>query len=255
MKYFQNIEIIIAPKSKNKVVFQCDENYFNKFGIYNLLSCNKHKHDVHLHLINPSELLLDNIKNLNLTIDLSISKELLELENINFYKLKSYYFCSRYFIADYLFAHDLIQKAYITDADVIFNENISFDDNVNLGILYYPYRSTPWKQTGANFLYVTDKKKQFVKNIVNLYNEKVETINFNIISEDMDKMIRANMYGLDQVCMSALIKDETDFLNVATIDNFVTKQQTAKIWSLTGPWKKDPNIKTILENHIKYGVS
>jgi hypothetical protein len=91
MKYFQNVEIIIPPKSKNKVVFQCDEYYFNGFGIYNLLSCDKHKHDVHLHLINPSELLLDNIKNLNLTIDLSISKESLELENINFYKLKSYY--------------------------------------------------------------------------------------------------------------------------------------------------------------------
>ena len=88
-----------------------------------------------------------------------------------------------------------------------------------------------------------------------MYNEKVETINFNIISEDMDKMIRANIYGLDQVCMSTLVKDETDFLNVATIDNFVTKQRTAKIWSLTGHWKKDPNIKTILENHIKYGVS
>ena len=92
-----------------------------------------------------------------------------------------------------------------------------------------------------------------------MYNEKVETINFNSISEDMDKIIRANMYGLDQVCMSALVKDETDFLNVATIDNFVTnkpnKQRTAKIWSLTGLWKKDPNIKTILENHLKYGVS
>jgi hypothetical protein len=203
--------------------------------------------------VNPNNNLINNIKNLNLSIDLSISVEFLDLENINFYKLKSYYFCSRYFISDYLFEKRLIQKAYITDADVIFNEHISFNDDINLGILYFPHHTTPWKQTGANFLYITEKKKQFVKNIVNLYNEKVTTTNFEIISEDMEKIIRANMYGLDQVCMSVVIKDETDFLNIATIDNFITKNQTSKIWSLTGHWKKDPNIKTILENYIDHG--
>jgi hypothetical protein len=61
------------------------------------------------------------------------------------------------------------------------------------------------------------------------------------------------MYGLDQVCMSAIIKNENDFLNIATIDNFITKNQTSKIWSLTGPWKKDPNIKAILEDYINHG--
>jgi hypothetical protein len=206
-------------------------------------------------LINPNNNLINNIKNLNLSIDLSISVESLDLENINSYKLKSYYFCSRYFISDYLFEKRLIQKAYITDADVIFNEHISFNDDINLGILYFPHHTTPWKQTGANFLYVTEKKKQFVKDIVNLYNEKVTTTNFEIISEDMEKIIRANMYGLDQVCMSAIIKDEDDFLNIATIDNFITKNQTSKIWSLTGHWKKNSNIKTILENYIDHGFS
>ena len=206
-------------------------------------------------MINPNNNLINNIKNLNLSIDLSISVESLDLENINSYKLKSYYFCSRYFISDYLFEKRLIQKAYITDADVIFNEHISFNDDINLGILYFPHHTTPWKQTGANFLYVTEKKKQFVKDIVNLYNEKVTTTNFEIISEDMEKIIRANMYGLDQVCMSAIIKDEDDFLNIATIDNFITKNQTSKIWSLTGHWKKNSNIKTILENYIDHGFS
>ena len=90
---------------------------------------------------------------------------------------------------------------------------------------------------------------------MNLYNEKVTTTNFEIISEDMEKIIRANMYGLDQVCMSAIIKDENDFLNIATIDNFITKNQTSKIWSLTGHWKKNSNIKTILENYIDHGFS
>jgi len=254
MKYFQNVEIIIPPQSTTKVIFQCDENYFNKYGLYNLISCNKHNHDVHIHLINPNNNLINNIKNLKLSIDLSISVEYLDLENINYYKLKSYYFCSRYFISDYLFEKGLIQKAYITDADIIFNEHISFNDDINLGVLYFPWHNTPWKQTGANFLYVTEKKKQFIKNIVNLYNEKVKITNFNIISEDMEKITRANMYGLDQVCMSAVIKDEPDFLNIATIDNFITKQQTSKIWSLTGPWKHRPNIKTILENHLSFGA-
>ena len=64
---------------------------------------------------------------INLNIELSITTENLSIENINFYKLKSYYFCSRYFITDLLFSENLLEKAYVTDADIIFNEKISFD--------------------------------------------------------------------------------------------------------------------------------
>ena len=245
-----DIKFISKPKTKEKVVFQCDENYFINYGIYNLFSCDNHGHDVHIHLINPSDLLLEQIKNLRLSIDLSISIEELDTSNINFYKLKSYYFCSRYFICDYLFNNDLIDKAYITDADVIFNENISFDNTVTLGILYYPKYSSPWKQTGANFLYVTKERKSFVNKIVNLYQHHVEINDFESISNSMDKFVRADIYGLDQVCMSEIIKNETDFFNLATIENFVSKKQNSKIWSLTGPWKKQPNIKSILETHV-----
>jgi hypothetical protein len=86
--FFQNVELISKPKTKEKVIFQCDENYFVNYGIYNLFSCNNHGHDVHLHLINPSELLIEQIKNLQLSIDLSISIEKLATTDINFYKLK-----------------------------------------------------------------------------------------------------------------------------------------------------------------------
>jgi hypothetical protein len=248
--FFQDIKFISKPKTKEKVVFQCDENYFINYGIYNLFSCDKHGHDVHIHLINPSDLLLEQIKNLKLSIDLSISTEQLEITNINFYKLKSYYFCSRYFISDLLFEKNLISKAYIVDADVIFNERIDFDNSIELGVLYYPHHDTLWKQTGANFLYVTDKRKNFLRNIVNLYNEKVQHIPFELINENMEKLQRANMYGLDQVCMSELISQEHNFFNLCGLENFLSKNQSSKIWSLTGPWKLNPNIKNLLEQQV-----
>jgi hypothetical protein len=249
--FFQDIEFISKPRSKEKVIFQCDEKYFVNYGIYNLISCNNHGHDVHLHLINPSDSLLEQIKNIKLSIDLSISTEKLIITDINFYKLKSYYFCSRYFISNLLFEQNLISKAYIVDADIIFNERINFDDSVELGILYYPHYDTLWKQTGANFLYVTDKRKNFVKNIVNLYNEKIQHIPFETINENMGKLQRSNMYGLDQVCMSELITQEQSFFNLTDIENFLTKTQNSKIWSLTGPWKKNPDIKDLLEKYLK----
>jgi hypothetical protein len=248
--FFQDVELISRPNGREKVIFQCDENYFINYGIYNLFSCDNHGHDVHLHLINPSDSLLEQIKNLKLSIDLSISKEKLTTTNINFYKLKSYYFCSRYFISNLLFEQNLISKAYIVDADIIFNERINFDNSVELGILYYPQYDTLWKKTGANFLYVTDKRKNFIKNIVNLYNEKIQHIPFETITENMEKLQRANMYGLDQVCMSELITQEHDFFNLCNLENFVTKKQDSKIWSLTGPWKKNPDIKKLLEKQV-----
>jgi hypothetical protein len=250
MKYFQKLKIIVPPKSRNKVIFACDGDYFNSYGIYNLLSCNNHNHDVHVHIINPTKELLNKINEITLSIDLSISIEELDTSNINFYKLKSYYFCSRYFICDYLFNNDSIDTAYITDADIIFNENISFDNTVTLGILHYPKYESLWKQTGANFLYVTKERKSFVNKIVNLYQKYVETNDFEIISNSTSKSVRADIYGLDQVCMSEIIKNETNFFNLATIENFVSKKQNSKIWSLTGPWKKNPNIKSILEKHV-----
>jgi hypothetical protein len=249
--FFQDIKFISKPKTKEKVVFQCDENYFINYGIYNLFSCDNHGHDVHIHLINPSELLLEQIKNLKLSIDLSISTEQLEITNINFYKLKSYYFCSRYFISNLLFEKNLISKAYIVDADVIFNQRINFDNSIELGVLYYPHYDTLWKQTGANFLYVTEKRKNFLRNIVNLYNEKVQHIPFELINENMEKLQRANMYGLDQVCMSELIAQEHNFFNLCDLENFLSKNQSAKVWSLTGPWKQNPNIKNLLEQQVR----
>ena len=253
--FFRNINFHRYPKSKEKVVFQCDEFYFKNYAFYNLLSCNNVGYDVHIHFINPSKEFLNKVENINLDIDLSVTTEYLLTENINHYKLKSYYFCSRYYITDLLFSNNLIEKAYITDADIIFNEKILFDKKINLAVMYSPEYDNLWKQTGANFLYVSKYRADFIKKIINLYQKKLQEINFDAIHEGMDKVTRANMYGLDQVCMSLQMMDENltseDFLDLKYIDNFLSKTSNTKIWSFTGPAKKDPQLQTTLFKKFK----
>lgn len=254
--FFQNVNFIRKPTKREKVIFQCDEYYFENFAFYNLLSCNSVGHDVHIHFINPSDHFLKKVNDIHLDIELSITAEKLSIENINYYKLKSYYFCSRYFIADFLFSNQFLEKAYITDADIIFNEKISFDEQINLGVLYYPNYDNLWKQTGANFLYVTQERSDFVKKVVDLYCNKINEINFDSIHEDMDKYIISNMYGLDQVCMSLQMKNEEttnqNFLNLNDIDNFLSKNQDKKIWTFTGGnTKNNPALKQILFEKFK----
>jgi hypothetical protein len=251
--FFQDIQIVKSPSSRHKVIFQCDKKYFNDYAFYNLLSCNDVGHDVHIHFINIDELYLQKVLDLDLKIDLSISIENVDT-NINYYKLKSYYFTSRYFITDYLFEQNLIDHAYITDADIIFNEHISVLD-YDLGVLYYPgYEDNLWKQTGANFLSISKNKKKFLEKIIAEYRKKLPTINFESIHEDMPKYERANMYALDQVCMSIAMKTEDvtseKFLNLTQIDRFIrNKDMTYKIWSLTA--RKNPATIEILKNRFK----
>lgn len=252
-EFFKNIQIIKKPISKNVVVFQCDQNYFENYGFYNLLSCDDVGHDVHIHFINVDNVFIEKVLNTPLNINLSISIESLDT-NINFYKLKSYYFTSRYFITDYLFKNDLIDSAYIVDADIIFNEHISILE-YDLGVLYYPqYKDNLWKQTGANFLYVNKNKKDFIENLINEYKERLLTNNFESIHDSMPKYERANLYALDQVCMSTLMKEEiinsNKFLNLNQIDRFIgNKDMTCKIWSLTA--RKNSDTKKILRERFK----
>lgn len=250
--FFQNIEIIKTPVSREKVIFQCDEIYFNNYAYFNLMSCNNVGHDVHIHLINPSQEFLSKLDKLKLSIDLSISTEHLKTDNVNFYKLKSYYFCSRYFIADLLFSKNFVDKLFITDADIVFNESISFLNDIHLGVLYYPQHTNLWKQTGANFLCVSKERKDFVKKIIDIYLDRIANTDFEKINNDMDKFERANLYALDQVCMSLIMQNENvedkHFLNLAGLEKFISKHDNAKIWSFTGNAnKKNNNLKTILE--------
>jgi hypothetical protein len=46
--------------------------------------------------------------------------------------------------------------------------------------------------------------------------------------------------------MSELISQEHNFFNLCDLENFLSKNQSSKIWSLTGPWKQNPNIKNYI---------
>jgi len=129
-EFFNDIEIIKNPISKTAVVFQCDEKFFNEYGIYNLLSCEQNDLDAHIHFINPSQSFLDKISNLQTDINLSYSIEHINTD-INHYKLKSYYFCSRYFIlADSAF-NDILD---VGTGDTSFIISFCFEEN-NRGVL------------------------------------------------------------------------------------------------------------------------
>lgn len=250
-EFFNDVEIVKIPKSKSVVIFQCDEKFFNDYGIYNLASCERNNLDVHIHFINADKDFLDKINDFDVDINFSYSVEKIKTD-INFYKLKSYYFCSRYFITDYLFDNTLIESAFVTDADIIFNEYIDIPEEKKLGILYYPQHDNLWKQTGANISYIHKEKQSFLKKVIEIYKQRLEETDFNSINDSMDKFERANLYALDQVCMSLALKQgfiDSQFLNLATINNFISKTKNTKIWSLTGGGQKaNPGLKNILDN-------
>lgn len=250
--FFSNIKIIKEPVSRHKVIFQCDEYYYENYAKYNLISCNETKQDVHIHFINPSNDFLKSVLDLNLGIDLSVSIEYLDT-TINMFKLKSYYFVSRYFIADLLFELDFIESAYITDADIIFNEQIILPVDVSLGVLHYPEHNNLWKQTGANILFVKKERQQFLKNLINDYLDRLNNTDFNQINTNMDKITRSNLYGLDQVCMSYVLQYEKDFYNLRTIPKLLGKFDSFKIWTLTGGNQKSrEDIKEKLKLRFDY---
>lgn len=248
--FFDNIKIIKSPKKQNKVVFACDNSYFRLYGFYNLISCNNHNHDVHVHIINPDDQILKILTEIELDVDLSVSTEYFDTTDINKYKLKSYYFCARYFITNYLFDNNLIETALIVDADVVFNDTILFPDEVNLGVLYYPDNKTLWKQSGGNVFYITDKRKDFLKKFISVYFERIENTNFDSINDNMNKLVRGDLTGLDQVCISILMKNESDFLYLNQLEKFIGKNLDYRVWSLTGGGKTNPKVKSILDTIV-----
>jgi hypothetical protein len=70
----------------------------------------------------------------------------------------------------------------------------------------------------------------------------------------MPKYERANMYALDQVCISIAMQSEDttsiDFLNLTQIEKFLgNKDLSCKIWSLTA--KKNEETQKILLDRFK----
>lgn len=239
-------KFINYPRSFDIVVFSCDENYFLKYGIYNILSCNRINQDVHVNVINPSDVFFNILEKLKskLEITLSISFERVEIEN--FYAMKSYLFCNRYLISLYLFNNCLIDSIYITDADIVFKERLIFNEDEKLGLNYMPNNETLWKKCSGNFVFIRKNKIDFLSKVVSEFLKRYKETQWADFSS-YTKIDRANVVGLDQVCLSYVLEnyDKEGFFNTA---KFVSKNkncQTAKIWTLTGGNQKEDSIGSL----------
>jgi hypothetical protein len=243
--FFKNVLFDSIPKSDNLVVFSCDDTYFKKYGIYNILSCNDTDQPVHVHLINPSADSVLTLKAIigKLQIPLSWSTEYFETSNLNFYLLKSYYYMARFYLSNYIFQHTSVTCIKIVDADIIFNSSISFPESVNIGITYKKQKNTAWERTAAYFLFLTLVYKDFLPKVIELYEEKIKNIDFLKVEKIENKIQKANFTGLDQVCLTEILENECiylnqDFLNLGSLQSFSSKGPDAKIWVLVGKTKK-----------------
>lgn len=242
------------PASDTISVFSCDENYFLNYGIYNILSCNKILQDVHVNIINPGKESFNKLSNLksNLKINLTFSYEKIDIKN--FFALKSYLFCNRYFISLYIFNHSNVKTIFITDADIIFKKSINFPKDKFLGIIYKPENNTLWKQSGGNLVIIKEKYKNFLKKFISEFDSRFQKTVWKDFS-NFPKLERANIVGLDQICLSVLAKDykeDKNFINLAN-GNFISKNinDNAFLWSLTGNSKKNKNLSEKIEKFLQ----
>jgi hypothetical protein len=249
--FFSNISFYKDSMAEYKVIFSCDSIYFKKFGLYNLMSCDKAGHTVHVHLINPTAEIFSIIDNLKFYINHhSISYEYIDVNSLNFYQLKTYYYCSRFFITNFLFKNNNLKKAIITDADVIFNEYVAWPKNIYLGLEYKPDEKHCWRQVSGPVVLISKESQSFLEDIITDYKERVNFTDFSVLDTITDKYTRGDILGLDQVCMANNLKKyiTSNFLNLYN-ENIQSKDRyKSKIWIMTNSNAKNkPNIQTELE--------
>ena len=253
---FNNIKFLSRPASKKLVIFSCDEIYFQKYGYYNLVSCLNINQAVHIHIINPTDLTnLEILKNKNI----SMSYEYIDNNLLNFYQLKTYYYCSRFLIANFLFEKYKIDNCIVTDADVFFNEKVYFDSSIILGLMHNPEETAPWKKVSAPVCYFTQKSKTFLESVIKTYIDKLNSTDFDILEKISDKVERGNILGLDQVCLSINLTNEVlanNFVNLKSINKLISKDEfDGKIWIMTNRnLKSDVNSKLRLDKKIGYNI-
>jgi hypothetical protein len=261
-KFFKNINFIKYPLSQELVLFSCDDLYFKKFGIYNVCSCDKVEFDVHCHIINPSSESLELIKKLEkkLKINFSYSIEFLDTLDLNFYALKSYYYCSRFYIAIKLFESHSISKLHIVDTDMIFNEKIIMPNNINLSLEYNNSFDNLWQKIMAGYIFITKSKIQFLKDVLSEYENIYDNINFDEVSLIENKIQKANLTGLDQVCLSYIfeknnLEKNNDFFNLLPVKKEYKSKGDgeAKMWMILGKTKNvvEPYLKEKFKEYIK----
>ena len=261
MIFFKNIKYLEYPTSFESVLFACDDLYFKKFVIYNIFSCDQVGHDVHCHLINPSEESLNLIKNIKkkLKIKCSYSIESFDSSNLNFYALKSYYYCSRYYVAIDIFKNYNVSKLHIVDADMIFNEKIIMENHINLSLEYNKSFDNLWQKIMAGYIFVSKNKIQFLEKVIEEYCCRYNETDFDKVSLIEDKIEKANFTGLDQVCLSFIfekenIEEDKDFFNLLPV-KFEYKSKgdnEAKMWMILGKTKNaiEPYLREKFKNYL-----
>lgn len=224
MHLFSNVVYMSEPVSTTDVVFACDDIYFQTYGIHNILSGIDVSLKPHCHIINPSE----SSKEIASKIDgASFSFETIEINDK--YKLKTYYYCSRFFIARHLFENFNVNELWITDADILFNKKPVIPENKFLGLSYNTDQVHLWKQTQANLVYTHNSKKEFLSKVIDVYLKKLNSTDFTVLDTLVGKYERGNILGLDQVCMSIVFNEfyqnDPEFINLHSIPNLKSKNR------------------------------
>lgn len=242
--FFKNSKFVSYPKNDEVVIFSCDDKYFKTYGFYTLISLDKVSYNTHIHVINPTQ---ESISQYNSIVKKLINQHSISTELIDFFEtsepeVKSYYFMSRFFLANHIFENYACKSLFITDADLIFNERIDIPTSVGLAFNYRPERETLWEKSAAYLVYVTEKRKSFIVELLNEYKTRHSITDFSKIPFLDKKIDRLNLAGLDQVCLTCVLEkqcDKTDFLNLRTIESLESKGEfSGKIWVLVGKGKK-----------------
>lgn len=224
MRLFNDVEYISNPSKDTNVVFACDDIYFQTYGIHNISSCVNSGLIPHCHIINPSEFSKEKILKNN---KVSFSFENIKIEDE--YKLKTYYYCARFFIARDLFNKFNVKELWISDADVLFNKKPMIPKNKFLGLSYNADQISLWKQTQASLIYIHQSKKDFLSKVIDTYLEKFSSTDFTVLDTLVGKYERGNILGLDQVCMTIVFnkfyQNDPEFINLHSIPNLKSKNR------------------------------
>jgi hypothetical protein len=258
--FFSDPIMIDSPNVSELVLFSCDNIYFEKYGIFNLLSCDTVNHDVHIHIINPSEKNLNFLKKIKniLKIKLSFSIEYVNAD-LNFYAIKSYYYCSRFYVARWLCQDFSIKKIHIVDADVIFNEKIFIPNEITLCLNYNSDANNFWQKIMAGYIFISKEEMHFFDEVLEEYKNRYKNTDFEKVSNIENKIEKANFTGLDQVCLSIIFEKNQKqlsltFLNIKTENlNIIGKEEKgSKIWALLTKAKKNNIEKYLYKKYINY---
>jgi hypothetical protein len=252
--FFKNTQFISYPSNSSIIVSACDDLYFKRFGDTIISSCINSRNDIHVHVINPSIETINEFKKYKSTL-VSISYETSDFTTYHPLLIKTYYYFSRYFISNFLFENYNITNVYITDIDMFFNNVIDLPKDKDVGIFYNSKKESLWRQTSAGFVYINKNKKYFLDNLISNYLNKLKSIDFLYVENNVTGLERANYVGLDQVCLSEEVQkilQDSKFLNLNELTNFISKEDDNRYtaWNLIR-FKKDPNFDNYIRQKFK----